>query len=143
LVPEDALTGSTTMRVIKSKSNPSDPCGSYTHGQAEDYTINVVDGGSSNDCTVTISTIVEPITRVLITDLSDEVVIENTSSESTSSDAHEDFTDIEGDVERGTFYLVALKGNTNGNFANFFTIFIDWNQNGILDDEGEVYTEFS
>src|SRR5690606_29048771 len=32
-----------------------------------------------------------------------------------------------------------LKGNTHGNYENEFVVFVDWNQNGILDDTGEVY----
>src|SRR5690606_1635759 len=36
-------------------------------------------------------------------------------------------------------YPIALEGNTGGNWENFFTVFIDWNQNDILDDEGEIY----
>lgn len=44
-----------------------------------------------------------------------------------------------GAVSSGQTYPITLKGNTDGNFTNRFVVFIDWNQNGVLDDAGEVY----
>lgn len=52
---------------------------------------------------------------------------------------HEDFTAVEGTVVAGNSYPIVLEGNTAGLFENHFVVFIDWNQNGILDDAGEVY----
>lgn len=43
-IPETATLGSTRMRVIlKFNQTPSNPCGTFTYGQVEDYTINIVD----------------------------------------------------------------------------------------------------
>ena len=42
-------------------------------------------------------------------------------------------------VARGETYPITLKGNTGGAFVNRFLVFIDWNQNNILDDAGELY----
>ena len=53
--------------------------------------------------------------------------------------AHEDFTGLSGDVLAGESYEIALEGNTDGNFTNRFAVFVDWNQNDVLDDDGEVY----
>src|SRR5690606_38204544 len=61
------------------------------------------------------------------------------TSAATSSPVNEYFLDIEGLVQIGEDYLFVAKGNTVGAFDGCFTVFIDWNQNGILDDEGEVY----
>ena len=52
---------------------------------------------------------------------------------------HENFTSIVGNVATGSSYDITLKGNTGGNWTNRFAVFIDWNQNGILNDAGEVY----
>lgn len=77
---------------------------------------------------------VEPITNVVVTDIS------NTSSNVVNgSPAHEDFTLITGTMEQGGSYPIALEGNTGGNWTNYFTVFIDWNQNDVLNDAGEVY----
>lgn len=80
------------------------------------------------------TSIIEPITLVSVAG------IDNVSDATIGgSPAHEDFTMIEGDMEVGNSYPIALEGNTNGTFTNRFAVFIDWNQNGILDDAGEVY----
>ncbi len=55
------------------------------------------------------------------------------------SPAHEDFTSVSGDVLAGESYDIVLEGNTAGDFTNRFAVFIDWNQNDVLDDAGEVY----
>ncbi|WP_300671032.1 choice-of-anchor J domain-containing protein [Soonwooa sp.] len=85
-------------------------------------------------CKVDILYDVEPITRVRFSNIdnSSDPVVNN-------SPAHEDFTSIVGKVTRGTVYPIYLEGNTNNDFANA-SVFIDWNQNGVLDDdEGEIY----
>jgi hypothetical protein len=50
-----------------------------------------------------------------------------------------DHTDVFVEVERGGSYSITLKGNTHGDYDNEFVVFVDWNQNGDLDDSGEVY----
>src|SRR5690606_1521806 len=77
---------------------------------------------------------VEPITNVVVADIA------HTSDPTVNgSPAHEDFTSVTGNMEAGESYPIALEGNTAGNFTNRFVVFIDWNQNGILNDAGEVY----
>ncbi len=77
---------------------------------------------------------VEPITRVNILN------IDNTSSEVLNgTPEHEDFTAVSTLLEEGESYPIIFEGNTNGNNINRFAVFFDWNQNGILDDAGEVY----
>ncbi len=45
-IPSTASTGSTRMRVMMQyNSIPSSSCGSYTYGQVEDYTVNIVSSG--------------------------------------------------------------------------------------------------
>ncbi len=77
---------------------------------------------------------IEPISQVTfagIDNASDPVV--------DASPLHEDFTAIEGTVEQDETYDITLNGNTGGNFTNSFAVFIDWNQNEVLDDAGEAY----
>ncbi|WP_310991177.1 T9SS type A sorting domain-containing protein [Aequorivita marina] len=77
---------------------------------------------------------VEPITKVEIAG------IDNTSSAIVDgSPAHEDFTSISGEMEQGNTYSISIEGNTVGDYTNQVVVFIDWNQNESLDDEGEVY----
>jgi len=85
-------------------------------------------------CTFSIAVNVEPITHVVLSD------IDNTTDATLNgTPALEDFTAIEGHVTAGESYDVALEGNTDGDWVDYFTVFIDWNQNGDLTDAGEMY----
>src|SRR5690606_35970338 len=75
---------------------------------------------------------VEPITLVEIADISNR-------SAANSTVPHEDFTSIVGTVNPGQTYQIRLEGFTGGNFTNRFFVFVDWDQNGVLNDAGEVY----
>ncbi len=76
-------------------------------------------------CLFDITSSVEPITRVVLAD------IDNTSSAVVNgSPALEDFTSIEGSMSQGVTYDIALEGNTAGDWTNYFTVWIDWDQNG-------------
>lgn len=140
-VPAGALLGSTRMRVKKTfNSAQIDPCtNGSSFGQAEDYTVVVTDGGGGGPfpdpyCGPLNYSSVEPITNVEIAGIA------NRSDAATGgTNSHEDFTAISGNMTQGETYEITLEGNTDGNFTNRFVIFIDWNQNGILDDAGEVY----
>ncbi len=52
---------------------------------------------------------------------------------------HEMFLDQAASVNPGNSYTITLEGNTNGDYTSKFAVFIDWNQNGTLNDAGEVY----
>ena len=224
-IPASAVTGNTTMRVIKSYgSSPTNPCGAYSFGQGEDYSIiigelegcngtpeggsvsvnpavgnpgstytvsangytvgigltyqwqsNTDDAGWVNEgdaadaysaytaiapdevgievewrlevsCTNSGETaystsdtfttevvycqptflFAEPITRVVFSD------IDNSSSPD-SSEEYEDFTSVVGNVTLTETYDIALEGNTSGDWENFFTVWVDWNQNGTFE----------
>src|SRR5690606_29120936 len=85
-------------------------------------------------CNYTVTFDVEPITRVVVAD------IDNPSDPAVNgSPALEDFTGIEGHMAQGDSYDVAFEGNTAGNFVNYFTVFVDWNQDGDWTDDGEMY----
>jgi hypothetical protein len=77
-------------------------------------------------CVPEITFTVEPITRVNVSD------IDNMSS-ATSTLAYEDFTSIEGNMMQSVGYPIALEGNTAGNFTTYFTVWVDWNQNGTFE----------
>lgn len=70
------------------------------------------------DCYFDIIYEVEPITRVVIAN------VDNLSSPS-STIPLEDFTDVEIEVSPGLSYEISLEGNTNGDYTNYFTLFVD------------------
>lgn len=86
-------------------------------------------------CTVTFNDDVEPITLVNFAGInnSSSAVVDGTPGT-------QDFTALApGQVTTGQSYPITLKGNTNGNFENYFTVFIDFNHNGNLNDAGESF----
>ena len=66
---------------------------------------------------------VEPTTLVSFADI-------NHSSDIESTESYEDFTDIIGHVTAGQTYDIACEGTTAGDYADFFTAYIDWNHDG-------------
>ena len=101
----------------------------------DDVSIKV--GGETEDdyCTINIPAGgVQPITKVNFAGI-------DHSSDATvgGSDGQEYFLDVEGTVKAGTTSDITVEGNTDGDNTSSFTVFIDWNQNGILGDAGEKY----
>ena len=141
-VPADALSGDTRMRIVKNfNSSRTNPCGGFSFGQVVDYTLNVT--GDSGDtfpspyCDIADagSVTVEEITKVVF----DETTITNDDTETVLINK----TDTVVNVMQGETYTISVEGNTHNtdlnDFDNNIVAFIDWNQNGILDDEGEIY----
>lgn len=75
---------------------------------------------------------IEPITLVQFANI-------NNSSPNTGGSGHQDFTNIIGNVAPGTSYIITVKGYTGGNYTNGITVFFDWNNNGYLEDAGEIF----
>ncbi|PZQ16600.1 MAG: hypothetical protein DI564_08235 [Rhodanobacter denitrificans] len=85
-------------------------------------------------CAVDMTSAVEPITRVRFGDIDSVSAVDSTAG-------YEDFTARSTVVTTGSIYPIALQGRAAFSFhANTYTVFVDWNRNGILDDEGEVYS---
>jgi len=85
-------------------------------------------------CAVEMTQAVEPITRVRFGDIDSVSAVDSTAG-------YEDFTARSTAVTTGSTYPIALQGRAQFAFqANTYTVFVDWNRNGILDDDGEVYS---
>ena len=76
---------------------------------------------------------VEPITLVKFAG------INNVSSNLTTTSAHENFTNLIGNVSAGDTYPITLKGNSVGNNNNNYSVFVDWNADNDFLDAGENY----
>ena len=50
-----------------------------------------------------------------------------------------DKTTVSVDVSANQVYTLQVKGDTKGNFDSAIFAFIDWNNNGILNEAGEIY----
>ncbi|PZU87815.1 MAG: hypothetical protein DI529_06510 [Chryseobacterium sp.] len=87
---------------------------------------------TSSYCEVSATTS-EPITSVTFADISN-------ATDPNASSSYENFLSKVGNLERGKEYKITVKGNTAGSWkVSTFTAFIDWNQNGTLDNENEIY----
>ena len=148
-VPADALLGNTRIRVTKVYTDEEsvaviDPCaismsildyGIFDgYGQAIDFTLNI-DGGVAEEfpapyCDIP-DTTVEEISTITFADAS----ITNMDTVSILVD----HTDTVANLTPGETYTISVEGNTYGDFDTNIVAFIDWNQNGVLDDENEIY----
>jgi len=95
----------------------------------------VTNTGLNCPCALEFTAGIEPISRVVFAG------IDNTSSEEVNGSAgQENFTNVTpAQVMLGQTYPVAVEGNTDGNFENYITVLIDFNQDGDFTDDGEAF----
>ncbi len=74
----------------------------------------------------------EPITLVQFGTGAGSINNSSSAIVSTTTPRYEDFSSISMNVQRGQSYVLKIKGNTNGNFTNYFTIYFDWNGDGVF-----------
>jgi hypothetical protein len=90
--------------------------------------------GPESYCSVGMSIDVEPITRVRFAGIDNASAID-------SQNGYEDFTGVHGQAAAGQTYAFRAQGKAKFSFdANTYTVFIDWNHDGILDEPGEIYS---
>ena len=80
-------------------------------------------------CNVQINEVGEPITLVKFANID-----HRTSNASPFIWAWENFLDTYAYVQAGSSYEIRLEGHTDGNFTCYFSVWIDWNQNGVFDE---------
>ena len=127
-VPLHAKLGETRIRIVKLSSDLESisACNSGSKdGEVEDYTLVI---NNVEFCEVNLQSS-EPITSVKVEDF------ENTSSNDLTSNVYEDFTSQTIVVEQASTKVIEIKANTNGNFTNSISAFIDFNRNGIFDED--------
>lgn len=112
----------------------SDMSGNNQHFGATTFRL-LPDSPSPNSyCAVSMVQDVEPITRVAFAGI-------DQASAPDSTNGYEDFTQTHGSVTTGQTYTIRLQGKAGTSFdANTYTVFVDWNRNGILDEASEIYS---
>ena len=137
---EDTPPGTEMVLINGLESGSAFPIGTTTiYYQLIDGENNILDGCSFtikvNDyyCGTEYTAETEPITYVNFAG------IDNSSSELPTAPKNEYFLDISAQVEQGQTYPMVLKGYTGGPYTNHFTVFIDWDQNGIFSTTNEKY----
>ncbi|CAF3883025.1 unnamed protein product, partial [Rotaria sp. Silwood1] len=84
-------------------------------------------------CSEVYNTNAEPITYVSIAGIA------NASPDATGGVEHEDYTGITTDLIEGRAYTIRVCGNTDGNYTDYVSVFVDWNQDSDFDDAGEIF----
>jgi hypothetical protein len=85
-------------------------------------------------CAPTFTTGIEPITNVTFAG------INNSTPNTLGGAALQSFCTPTASVVQGGNYAISVKGNTDGNFTDYFRVYIDWNQNGTYGDiANEIY----
>jgi len=81
--------------------------------------------------------VVEGLTTVEAISLVQFANINNPTDPNDEIIVHENFTNLVANVNRGENYPTVLEGHTWGDYRYYFTIFVDWNQNGGFLDDNE------
>ena len=108
----------------------------HSGGDGGDGEIIITYTGLPTYCTPSFAN-TEPITYVNLAGINSPG-INRTSSALTSSPDYESSC-LSADVIAGSSYSIQIKGNTVGNYLDYVTVFIDWDQNGRFDQTNEKY----
>jgi len=95
---------------------------------------NCTDNYELEICLPAVAYAVEPITKVVFGEIDNSV-------EAYSSSGYLDFTHLSTQVERGQSYEISLEGFTGGDYTSFFSVFIDFDENGSFDDDEKFFVE--
>lgn len=114
--------------------NAVDVSGNNAHSGIGKFRMLPDDPGPDSYCSVDMSQEVLPITRVRFAGIDNASAVD-------SQDGYEDFTAIHGAATAGQTYAFRAQGRAEFSFeANTYTVFIDWNHDGILDEANEIYS---
>lgn len=130
--PASATLGATRMRIIMHYgSSRTTTCGTFTDGEVEDYTVNIA-AGSVSYCTTSGTTPYEHISKVSIGS------INNTSG---NNGGYANYTAQSTALTAGTAANITLTpGFASASYNEYWTVYIDYNQNGVFTDAGELAT---
>jgi|GEM_PF-1588309 len=106
------------------------------HGSGADGQVRISYQGTAFYCMVDVRNTIEPITNVKFSNLNNI-----TSNTINGTPGYQSFC-LTANVVKGQSYNLSVKGNTNGGvwfnyYTDYFTAFIDWNQDGDFDGAGE------
>lgn len=90
-------------------------------------------------CNFTLTNTLEPITLVNFAGINQTSSGTVVSGATATNQGLTNYTSVTGTVAQSLSFTATLKGNTNGSYTTYFTIFIDWNQNNNFADAGETY----
>ena len=132
VVPSNAVTGITRMRIVCTEGGVNGPCGTYTYGETEDYSVNI---GAA-----TVSYCASNATSTIDTEI--ENVSFNTINQSSVNNCagFSDYTGVSTNVAKGQTYTLSITtGDCDGgsSYSRGIAAYMDWNSDGDFTDSGE------
>jgi hypothetical protein len=144
VIPQSALEGETRLRVVMSAGNPTDPCGSFPDGEAEDYTLTILPGDGPFYCSSWGDYSYPYIEMVELkrTDAGNEPIVTNQSGDN-GGYFHFPPSSTQEALEAGSLVQVALAQGFHDQFPptpdnQFWSIFLDKDQNGEFSPEERI-----
>ncbi len=129
-VPATATDGPTRLRVrMQYNTVPPSSCGSFTYGEVEDYTVNIV--GTPSYCASNgNNTSDEYISNVTLGSINNPT--------GPGAGGYSDFTSLSTDLVKGTANTITIVPTWPGTIYNEgYTVWIDYNQDGDFSDADE------
>ncbi|MGB0931960.1 MAG: GEVED domain-containing protein, partial [Chitinophagales bacterium] len=129
-IPSSAATGETRMRVSMKYGYYPSSCQTFSHGEVEDYTVNIVSGEAGVYCSSKAnSTQYEHIASVAFGSI---------NNASGNDSGYGDYTSMTTDVLHGQSYSLNMApGFSDKKYIERWKVWIDWNQDGDFNDDGE------
>ncbi|GAB3729004.1 hypothetical protein GCM10027594_11100 [Hymenobacter agri] len=135
-VPSTASTGTTRMRVVLSDNSATTSCGSYSYGETEDYTVNITTGGTTPPPTVTYCASKGSSVAYEYIDLVQLGSINRTSG---ADAGYYNGTATSTSIAAGSSQTISFSAGFTGTaYSEYVKVYIDYNQNGVFTDAGEL-----
>ncbi|MBH8568267.1 M4 family metallopeptidase [Microvirga sp. STS02] len=134
-VPATATVGATRMRVTLSDASATTSCGTYSYGETEDYTVNIT-AASGGGTTPTYCTSKGTSVAYEYIDLVNLGSINRTSG---ADAGYYNGTALSTTVAAGSAQTINFSaGFTGSAYSEYVKVYIDYNQNGVFTDAGEL-----
>ena len=135
-VPATASTGTTRMRVVMSDNSATSSCGAYSYGETEDYTVNITTGGTTPPPTVSYCASKGTSVAYEYIDLVQLGSINRTSG---ADGGYYNGTASSTSIAAGSSQTISFSaGFVSSAYTEYVKVYIDYNQNGVFTDAGEL-----
>ncbi len=136
LIPSNAQTGDTRMRIAMQYKNRANACGTYNYGEVEDYTLTI---GGSGGGFQPIANYCDGKGKNSNNEWIAKVQLGNFSNSSGSNNGYGNYLHKTIEVGQEQSYFVQLTPGFKGSaYAEYWKVWIDWNQDGDFNDALET-----
>ncbi|MDQ2769475.1 MAG: M4 family metallopeptidase, partial [Bacteroidota bacterium] len=138
-VPATAKTGSTRMRVVMSDNSATTSCGAYSYGETEDYTVNITAGSGGGGGTPPPASYCASKSNSVAYEYIDYVKLGSINRTSGADGGYYNGTASSTSIAAGSSQTVSFSaGFVSTAYSEYFKVYIDYNQNGVFTDAGEL-----